>query len=281
MKYYKPRSAGSRHKTVLDYNEITTTTPEASLLVPQKQNAGRNNSGQITVRHRGGGVKHHYRKIDFKRDKDTVPATVATIEYDPNRTALIALLNYADGEKRYIIAPVGLVVGQVIRSGSDAEIRPGNCLPLKDIPVGTVIHNIELIKGKGAQMIRSAGSSAQLVAKDGDYAVIKLMSGELRRVFIECKAVVGQVSNSDRRNVALGKAGRKRHMGWRPTVRGSVMNPNDHPHGGGEGKCPVGRPSPVSYTGVPALGYKTRNRKKVSGRFIIRRRNETSAVEVG
>lgn len=281
MKNYKPRSAGSRHKTVLEYTEVTTTTPEASLLVPQKQNAGRNNHGHITVRHRGGGVRHHYRKIDFKRDKEGVPATVASIEYDPNRTALISLLHYADGEKRYIIAPVGITVGQIVRSGSDAEIRPGNCLALKDIPVGTIIHNIELIKGKGAQMIRSAGSSAQLVAKDGDYAVIKLMSGELRRVFIECKAVVGQVSNADRRNVCLGKAGRKRHMGWRPTVRGSAMNPNDHAHGGGEGKCPVGRPSPVSYTGVPALGYKTRNRKKVSGRFIIRRRNETSSVEVG
>lgn len=281
MKYFKPRSSGSRHKTVLEFKDITTTKPERSLLQPQKQKAGRNNSGQITVRHRGGGNKHFYRIIDFKRDKENVPAKVASIEYDPNRTARIALLHYADGEKRYIIAPEGLTIGQTIRNGADAEIRTGNCLMLKDIPVGTTIHCIEMIKGKGAQMVRSAGGSAQLVAKDGDYAIIKLASGELRRIFIECKAVIGQVSNAEERNVSLGKAGRKRHMGWRPTVRGSVMNPNDHPHGGGEGKCPVGRPSPVSYTGVPALGYKTRNRRKVSSRFIIRRRNETSAVEVG
>ncbi len=280
MKLFKSTSPGVRHKSVLDFDEITTTTPEKSLLVAQKQNAGRNASGQITVRHRGGGNRHFYRIIDFKRDKDNIPARVASIEYDPNRTARIALLHYQDGEKRYIVAPLGLTVGQIISSGDNAEVRPGNCLPLRTIPVGTVIHNIELMRGRGAQLVRSAGSSAQLVAKDGDYAVIKLSSGELRRVHLECRAVIGQVSNIESWNVSLGKAGRKRHMGWRPTVRGSAMNPNDHAHGGGEGKCPIGRPSPVSYTGVPALGYKTRNRKKVSTRFIIRRRNEKATIAI-
>jgi large subunit ribosomal protein L2 len=280
MRYMKPTSSGSRHKTVQEFKEITSVSPERSLLFPQKQNAGRNNHGQITVRHRGGGNKHFYRKIDFKRDKENIPARVASIEYDPNRTARIALLHYQDGEKRYIIAPDGLSVGQIIRSGPEAEIRPGNCLALKDIPVGSTIHNIELIKGRGAQLVRSAGTSAQLVGKDGDYAIIKLSSGELRRVFIECKAVIGQVGNMEERNVSIGKAGRKRHLGWRPTVRGSAMNPNDHPHGGGEGKCPIGRPSPLSYTGVKTLGFKTRNKRKISSRFIIRRRKETTVVQM-
>ena len=272
VKKFNPITPSRRHMTMPTFEEITSQEPEKSLLVALKVKAGRNNQGKITVRHRGGTVKRKYRIIDFKRNKDEIPAKVATIEYDPNRTAYIALVVYADGEKRYILAPVGLKVGDVIESGVNADIKPGNALPLKNIPVGTVIHNIELQRGKGGQLVRAAGNSAQLMAKEGDYATLRLPSGEMRYVRIECRATIGTLSNATNDIVNIGKAGRKRHMGWRPTVRGSVMNPNDHPHGGGEGKSPIGRPSPVTPWGKPALGYKTRKSKKYSDKFIIKDR---------
>ena len=274
VKKFRPTTPSRREMTMATFEEITTNVPEKSLLVSLSKNAGRNAQGKITVRHRGGGAKRKYRIIDFKRNKDGVVGTVATIEYDPNRTAYIALVVYADGEKRYILAPAGLKVGDKVESGVNADIKPGNTLPLKNIPVGTVVHNIELQVGKGGQLVRSAGSSAQLMAKEGNYATLRLPSGEMRYVRIECRATVGTVSNATNDIINLGKAGRKRHMGWRPTVRGSVMNPNDHPHGSGEGKSPVGRPSPVTPWGKPALGYKTRKNKKYSDRFIIKRRND-------
>lgn len=274
VKKFKPTTPSLRQMTMPTFEEITTDTPEKSLLVALSSKAGRNAQGKITVRHRGGGAKRKYRIIDFKRNKDGIPAKVATIEYDPNRTAYIALVVYADGEKRYIIAPAGLKVGDVLMSGKDSDIKPGNALPLQNIPVGTVIHNIELQAGKGGQIVRSAGTSAQLMAKEGMYAILRLPSGEMRYVRIECRATVGTVSNLTNDIINIGKAGRKRHMGWRPTVRGSVMNPNDHPHGGGEGKSPVGRPGPVTPWGKPALGYKTRKNKKYSDRLIIKRRGQ-------
>ena len=260
--------------TVLVSDEITTNQPEKSLLVSLKKNSGRNAHGKITVRHRGGGNRRKYRIIDFKRNKDGIPAKVATVEYDPNRTANIALLNYADGEKRYILAPVGIKVGDTLMSGPQADIKPGNALALKNMPVGTVIHNIELKPGKGAQLVRSAGVSAQLMAKEGTKALLRLPSGEMRYVSIECKATIGQVGNVEHANETIGKAGRKRHMGIRPTVRGSVMNPNDHPHGGGEGRTSIGRPSPVTPWGKPALGYKTRKKNKASDKLIVSRRTK-------
>ncbi len=274
IKKYKPTSPGRRGMTVSAFEEVTCTTPEKSLLEPIKKTAGRNAFGRITVRHRGGGVKRKYRIIDFKRNKDGIPATVATIEYDPNRTAHIALLHYADGEKRYILAPYGLKVGDTVMSGEGADIKPGNALCIKDIPLGTLIHNIELQPGKGGQLVRSAGNSAQLMAKEGNYAQVRLPSGEVRMVLMKNKATIGQVGNIDQENVNIGKAGRKRHMGFRPTVRGSVMNPVDHPHGGGEGKSPIGRPGPVTPWGKPALGYKTRKTKNASDKYIVRRRNK-------
>lgn len=274
IKKFRPTSPALRQMTVLVSDEITCNQPEKSLLVNLKKNAGRNVHGRITVCHRGGGQKRKYRIIDFKRDKDGIPAKVATIEYDPNRTANIALLNYADGEKRYILAPVGINVGDTILSGLGADIKPGNCLALKDMPVGTIIHNIELKPGKGAQLVRSAGVSAQLMAKEGKNALLRLPSGEMRLVSINCKATIGQVGNIEHGNVVIGKAGRKRHMGIRPTVRGSVMNPNDHPHGGGEGRSPIGRPSPVTPWGKPALGYKTRKKNKASNKLIVSRRTK-------
>ncbi|WP_125153923.1 50S ribosomal protein L2 [Clostridium rectalis] len=273
VKGFRPTTPARRHMTVCTYTEITTDSPEKSLLVALKRTGGRNNNGKITVRHRGGGAKRKYRIIDFKRDKDGIPAKVASVEYDPNRTAFIALVVYTDGEKRYIIAPDGLKVGDVIMSGVDSDIKTGNCLPIKNIPVGTFIHNIELSRGKGAQLVRSAGSSAQLMAKEGDYSIVRLPSGEMRYVRVECRATIGTVSNLTNEIVSIGKAGRKRHMGFRPTVRGSVMNPNDHPHGGGEGRSPIGHPSPLTPWGKPALGYKTRKTKKYSDKFIIKRRN--------
>ena len=269
----KPITPGQRFMTVSTYEEITCKTPERSLMESLTSKAGRNHHGRITVRHRGGGAKRQYRIIDFKRNKDNIPAKVATIEYDPNRTANIALLHYADGEKRYIIAPYGLKVGEKIISGEGADIKVGNALPLRSIPVGTMIHCIELLPGKGAQLVRSAGNAAQLLAKEGKYAQVRLPSGEVRLVPIGCKATIGQVGNIDFGNIKLGKAGRKRHMGFRPTVRGSVMNPNDHPHGGGEGKSPIGRPGPVTPWGKPALGYKTRKTKNINNKFIVRRRD--------
>lgn len=272
VKKFNPITPSRRQMTMPTFEEITSQEPEKSLLVALKTKAGRNNQGKITVRHRGGTVKRKYRIIDFKRNKDGIPAKVESIQYDPNRTAYIALVVYADGEKRYILAPVGLNVGDVVESGVNADIKPGNALPLKNIPVGTVIHNIELQKGKGGQLVRAAGNSAQLMAKEGDYATLRLPSGEMRYVRIECRATIGTLSNATNDIVNIGKAGRKRHMGWRPTVRGSVMNPNDHPHGGGEGKSPVGRPSPVTPWGKPALGYKTRKSKKYSDKFIIKSR---------
>jgi len=272
IKKFKPTTPSRRHMTVIKSEEITKFSPEKSLLTSLKKNAGRNSQGKITVRHKGGGEKRKYRIIDFKRDKDGIPAKVAGIEYDPNRTANIALLNYKDGEKRYILAPLGLKVGDVVVSGEGSDIKVGNCLKMKDMPVGTVIHNIELKKGKGGQLVRSAGISAQLMAKEGKNVLLRLPSGEMRYVNAECKATIGQVGNVDHSNVTIGKAGRKRHMGIRPTVRGSVMNPNDHPHGGGEGRSPIGRPSPVTPWGKPALGYKTRNKKKQSNKMIVTRR---------
>ena len=274
IKKFKPTSPALREMTVFISDEVTTNQPEKSLLVPLKKNSGRNVHGKITVRHRGGGNRRKYRIIDFKRNKDGIPAKVATIEYDPNRTANIALLNYADGEKRYILAPVGIKVGDTLLSGPEADIKPGNALALKNMPVGTVVHNIELKAGKGAQLVRSAGVSAQLMAKEGNKALLRLPSGEMRYVSIECKATIGQVGNVEHANETIGKAGRKRHMGIRPTVRGSVMNPNDHPHGGGEGKAPVGRKAPSTPWGKPALGLKTRNKKAQSDKLIIRRRND-------
>ncbi len=273
IKKYKPTTPGRRGMTTTDYSCLSKVAPERSLLEPMKKSAGRNNTGRITVRHHGGGNRTKYRVIDFKRDKVDVPATVKTLEYDPNRSAHIALLEYEDGEKRYIIAPEGLSVGDVVMSGANADIKPGNCLPFANIPVGTIIHNIELYPGKGAQLVRSAGNMAQLMAKEGKYALVRLPSGEMRNVPMNCVATVGQVGNIDHENVNIGKAGRKRHMGWRPTVRGSVMNPCDHPHGGGEGKSPVGRPGPVTPWGKPALGYKTRKHHARSDKFIVKRAN--------
>ncbi|HBA02570.1 MULTISPECIES: 50S ribosomal protein L2 [Clostridium] len=273
VKKFNPTTPSRRNMTMASFEEITTDVPEKSLLVSKKKTGGRNAQGKITVRHHGGGAKQKYRLIDFKRTKDGIPAKVATIEYDPNRSAYIALVVYADGEKRYIIAPVGLKVGDVVVSGSDADIKVGNTLPITNIPVGTIIHNIELQVGKGAQLVRSAGSSAQLMAKEGAYAQVRLPSGEVRYVRVNCRATIGTVSNLTHEIVNIGKAGRKRHMGIRPTVRGSVMNPNDHPHGGGEGKSPVGHASPRTPWGKPALGYKTRKTKKYSDKFIVKKRN--------
>ena len=273
IKKYNPTSPARRFMTVSDFAEITKKSPERSLLATKKKNAGRNSYGRITVRHRGGGNRRKYRIIDFKRNKDGIPATVIGIEYDPNRTANIALLQYEDGEKAYIIAPLGLTDGDVVVSGEGADIKPGNALFIKDIPVGTLIHNIELYPGKGGQLVRSAGNSAQLMAKEGDYAQVRLPSGEVRMIRLNCKATIGQIGNQQHENISIGKAGRKRHMGWRPTVRGVVMNPNDHPHGGGEGKSPIGRPAPVTPWGKPALGLKTRKTKNKSDKFIVKRRN--------
>ena len=273
VKQYKPTSAGRRFTSVSDFAEITTNKPYKPLLEPIKKHGGRNNSGHLSMRHQGGGAKRMYRVIDFKRNHDGVPAKVATIEYDPNRSARIALINYADGKKSYILQPKGLKVGDVVMSGTGADIKPGNALPLANIPTGTFVHNVELYPGKGAQLARAAGIMAQLMAKENGMALLRLPSGELRNVPDACMATVGQVSNIDHENVKIGKAGRKRNMGWRPTVRGSVMNPNDHPHGGGEGKSPVGRPGPVTPWGKPALGYKTRSKKKASNKFIVKRRN--------
>ena len=269
---YRPTTPGRRKMSALVNEEITTSTPEKSLTITMKKNGGRNNQGKITVRHHGGGEKRKYRIIDFKRNKLNVPGTVATIEYDPNRTANIALVNYVDGEKRYIIAPKGLVVGQTIEAGENVDIKVGNALPIINIPVGTMIHNIELRPGKGGELARSAGTSAQILGREGNYVMIRLSSGEQRMVLGTCMATVGEVGNEDSSLVKVGKAGRTRHMGIRPTVRGSVMNPNDHPHGGGEGRAPVGRKAPVTPWGKPALGYKTR-KKKTSDKFIVRRRN--------
>lgn len=274
IKKYNPYTPSRRQMTSSTFEEITKTTPEKSLVVSLKKHSGRNNQGKITVRHRGGGVRTKYRIIDFKRNKDGVPARVASIEYDPNRTANIALLHYVDGEKAYILAPNGLKVGDKIMNGENAEIRVGNALPLQFIPVGTTIHNIEMKPGKGGQLVRSAGTAAQLMAKEGKYATIKLPSGETRLIPITCRATIGQVGNLDHELINIGKAGRKRHMGIRPTVRGSVMNPNDHPHGGGEGKAPIGRPGPSTPWGKPALGLKTRKKNKPSNKLIIRRRGQ-------
>ncbi|MBQ3783919.1 MAG: 50S ribosomal protein L2 [Lachnospiraceae bacterium] len=273
IKKFNPYTPSRRNMTSLDYSEITTDKPEKSLVSSLKKNAGRNNQGKITVRHHGGGSRRKYRIIDFKRKKDGVPAVVKTIEYDPNRTANIALICYADGEKAYILAPAGLKVGQTVMNGSTAEIAVGNCLPLADIPVGTELHNIEMYPGKGGQLVRSAGNSAQLMAKEGKYATLRLPSGEMRMVPIICRATIGTVGNAEHGLVNIGKAGRKRHMGIRPTVRGSVMNPNDHPHGGGEGKTGIGRPGPVTPWGKPALGLKTRKKNKKSNKLIVRRRD--------
>lgn len=274
IKSYKPTSPALRQMTVLKSDEITKHEPEKSLLVSLKKNAGRNSQGKITVRHRGGGAKRKYRVIDFKRDKEQIPARVAGIEYDPNRSANIALLHYADGEKRYILAPKGLKVGDTLYSGLGSDIKIGNCLKMKDMPVGTIVHNIELKAGKGGQIVRAAGASAQLMAKEGKYVLLRLPSGEMRKVHAECKATIGQVGNLEHEIVTIGKAGRKRHMGIRPTVRGSVMNPNDHPHGGGEGRAPIGRSGPVTPWGKPALGYKTRKKNKVSNSMIVSRRKK-------
>lgn len=273
IKSYKPTTAARRQMTVTDYSQLSKVAPEKSLVESLKTNSGRNSYGRITVRHRGGGNRRKYRIIDFKREKAGVPAQVLTLEYDPNRSAHIALVQYEDGEKRYIIAPNGLKVGDTVVSGPEADIIAGNALPLANIPVGTFIHNVELYPGKGAQLARAAGIQTQLMAKEGAYALIRLPSGELRNVPANCMATIGQVGNIDHENVSYGKAGRKRHMGWRPTVRGSVMNPNDHPHGGGEGKSPVGRPGPVTPWGKPALGYKTRKHHNRSDKFIVKRRN--------
>ena len=274
VKSYKPTTPSRRQMTVTDYSVLSKVEPEKSLLAPVKSNSGRNSYGRITVRHRGGANRRKYRIIDFKRDKFDIPAQVMTLEYDPNRSAHIALLQYEDGEKRYIIAPNGLKVGDTVVSSTTADIKPGNALPLANIPVGTFIHNIELYPGKGAQLARAAGIMAQLMAKEGVYALIRLPSGELRNVPQECMATIGQVGNLEHENINIGKAGRKRHMGWRPTVRGSVMNPCDHPHGGGEGKSPIGRPGPVTPWGKPALGYKTRSKHNRSDKFIVKRRND-------
>ena len=276
IKTYNPYTPSRRNMTGLDFDVITTDTPEKSLLAPVKKNAGRNNQGKITVRHQGGGNRRQYRLVDFKRNKDGIPATVKTIEYDPNRTANIALICYADGQKSYILAPVGLQVGDVLMNGPEAEIKVGNCLPLENIPVGTEVHNVELYPGRGGQLVRSAGNAAQLMAKEGKYATLRLPSGEMRMVPIIARATVGQVGNIEHGLVKIGKAGRKRHMGIRPTVRGSVMNPNDHPHGGGEGKTSIGRPGPCTPWGKPALGLKTRKKNKQSNKMIVRTRDGKS-----
>ena len=273
IKTYKPTTPSRRQMTCTDYSGLSKVAPEKSLLEPLKKNSGRNNNGRITVRHRGGGNRRKYRVIDFKRNKDGMNAQVLTLEYDPNRSAHIALVQYEDGEKRYIIAPNGLQVGDTIRSGADADIKEGNALPMSAIPQGTLIHAIEMYPGKGAQLVRSAGNVAQLMAKENGYALVRLPSGEMRKLPENCKATIGQVGNIDHENVNYGKAGRVRNMGWRPTVRGSVMNPCDHPHGGGEGKSPVGRPGPVTPWGKPALGYKTRKKHKASDKMIFKRRN--------
>ena len=273
IKTYNPYTPSRRNMTGSDFSEITKSTPEKSLLVSLSKNSGRNNHGKITVRHRGGGAKKKYRIIDFKRNKDGIPATVIGIEYDPNRTANIALISYADGQKAYILAPAGLTDGMKVMNGPEAEVRVGNCLPLANIPVGTQVHNIELHPGKGGQLVRSAGMSAQLMAKEGKYATLRLPSGEMRMVPINCRATVGVIGNGDHSQINIGKAGRKRHMGIRPTVRGSVMNPNDHPHGGGEGKTGIGRPGPCTPWGKPALGLKTRKKNKQSNKLIVRRRD--------
>lgn len=273
IKNYKPTTPSRRHMSVVDYSGLSKVAPEKSLLEPMTKNSGRNSYGRITVRHRGGGNRRKYRIIDFKRQKTNIPATVLTLEYDPNRSAHIALVQYEDGEKSYIIAPNGLKVGDTIVAGEAADIKPGNALPLSSIPTGTFIHNVELYPGKGAQFARAAGIMAQLMAKEGKFALLRLPSGELRNVPVECMATVGQVGNTDHENVKIGKAGRKRNMGIRPTVRGSVMNPCDHPHGGGEGKSPIGRPGPVTPWGKPALGYKTRKKRNRTDKFIVKRRN--------
>ena len=274
IKTYNPYTPSRRNMTGSDFAEITTNKPEKSLVTSLKKNSGRNNQGKITVRHQGGGNRRKYRLIDFKRNsKDGIPATVKSIEYDPNRTANIALICYADGEKAYILAPEGLKVGMKVMAGAEAEIRPGNCLPMSQIPVGTMIHNIEMHPGKGGQMVRAAGNAAQLMAKEGKYATLRLPSGEMRMVPLECRATIGVVGNGEHNLINIGKAGRKRHMGIRPTVRGSVMNPNDHPHGGGEGRAPIGRPGPCTPWGKPALGLKTRKKNKQSNKLIVRRRN--------
>ena len=273
IRTYNPYTPSRRHMTGSDFSEITKSTPEKSLTVSKNSKAGRNAQGKITVRHRGGGAKRKYRIIDFKRYKDGIPATVKSLEYDPNRTANIALICYADGQKAYIIAPNGLQVGAVLMNGPEAEIKLGNCLPLAQIPVGTMVHNVELYPGKGGQLVRSAGNAAQLMAKEGKYATLRLPSGEMRLVPIQARATVGQVGNIDHELINIGKAGRKRHMGIRPTVRGSVMNPNDHPHGGGEGRAPIGRSGPMTPWGKPALGYKTRKKNKHSNKMIVRRRD--------
>lgn len=272
IKSFKPTSPARRHMTILSFKELTTDQPEKTLLVPLKKSAGRNSRGKITVRHRGGGHKRKYRLIDFKRNKDTVPGKVSTIEYDPNRSSNIALITYLDGEKRYIIAPNGLKVGDVIYSGPDADIKVGNALPIRNIPVGTIIHNVEMKPGKGGQLARSAGNSIQLMAKEGNYAQIRMPSGEVRMVHINCRATIGQVGNQAHENITIGKAGKTRWLGFRPTVRGSVMNPNDHPHGGGEGRAPIGRKAPVSPWGKIAVGGKTRKKNKDSDKFIVKKR---------
>lgn len=274
IKKYRPTSPGRRGMSSLTFEELTTDQPEKSLLQPLHKKGGRNNLGRLTVRHQGGGHKRQYRVIDFKRDKDGIPGKVATIEYDPNRSANIALIHYVDGEKRYIIAPKGLRVGDQVMSGADADIKVGNALPLANIPVGSVIHNIEMKPGKGGQLVRAAGAEAQLLGKEGEYAIIRLASGETRMIRLACRATIGQVGNLDHENITWGKAGRKRWLGVRPTVRGVVMNPNDHPHGGGEGKSPIGRKSPVTPWGKPTLGYKTRKKKNQSDKYIIRGRKK-------
>jgi len=273
IKIYKPTSAGRRNMSGYTFDEITKSTPEKSLIVAKKSKAGRNHRGIVTVRHRGGGEKRNLRIIDWKRDKFDIPGKVASIEYDPNRTARIALIFYVDGEKRYIIAPIGLSVGDTVMSGPNAEIKPGNSMPMKNMPTGTEIHNIEVQKGRGGQLVRSAGVSAQLMVKEGDYVLIRLPSGEIRRILSDCIATIGQIGNIEHQNISLGKAGRKRHMGIRPTVRGSVMSPRDHPHGGGEGRSPIGMPGPKTPWGKPALGYKTR-KPKASDKMIVKRRGK-------
>ena len=273
IKIYNPTTNARRNMSVTDYTELSKNGPERSLLAPLNKNSGRNSYGRITVRHRGGRNRKKYRIIDFKRDKFDMGSQVLSIEYDPNRSAHIALLQYEDGEKRYILAPAGLKAGDTVEAGANADIKPGNALPLANIPTGTFIHNVELYPGRGGQLARAAGNAAQLMAKEGAYALLRLPSGELRNVSVNCMATIGQVGNGDHENVKIGKAGRKRHMGWRPTVRGSVMNPNDHPHGGGEGKSPIGRPGPVTPWGKPALGYKTRAKKNRSDKMIVKRRN--------
>jgi large subunit ribosomal protein L2 len=272
VKTYKPTTPGLRQRVSSTYEEITKKEPEKRLVFSKKRSAGRNSQGRITVRHRGGGARKLIRIVDFKRDKDGVPGKVTAIEYDPNRSARLALITYADGDKRYILAPVGIQVGDVIMSGPDADIKPGNALPLEHIPTGTFVHNIELVPGKGGQLARAAGAQAQLMAKEGGYALLRLASGEQRKVPVACKATIGQVGNVEHENEVLGKAGRKRHRGWRPSVRGLAMNPVDHPHGGGEGKAPIGLPGPVSPWGKPTLGYRTRKRKKASDKLIVKRR---------